>query len=98
MTEWDKPHFMTFVCFTVNWRVYNDWIISSQLKDNILRVLVLKNSLVEKIHHGCITIDGVDTTLQRISEMRQRIPRFETSNKFYKFSIAHKNVRWKLNF
>ena len=42
-------------------------------------------------------MDGVDTALQR-SEMRQRIPRFETSNKFYKFSIAHKSVRWNFNF
>ena len=93
MTEWDKPHFMTFICFTVNWRVYNDWIISSQLKDNIFRVLNVEKQSRRKD----ITMDGVDTALQR-SEMRQRIPRFETSNKFYKFSIAHKNVRWNLNF
>ena len=37
--EWDKPNFMTYICFTFNWRVYNDWIIPSQLKDNIIRVL-----------------------------------------------------------
>ena len=84
---------MTFICFTVNWRVYNDWIISSQLKDNIFRVLNVEKHSRRKD----ISMDGVDTALQR-SEMRQRIPRFETSNKFYKFSIAHKNVRWNLNF
>ena len=30
----NMPNFRTFICFTVNWSDYNDWIISSQLKDN----------------------------------------------------------------
>ena len=39
VTEWDKPNFMTFICFTFDWRAYDDLIISSQSKDNSLRDL-----------------------------------------------------------
>ena len=35
--EWDKLNFMTVIYFTINWGVYNDWVMFKSIKGQYKR-------------------------------------------------------------